>query len=285
MQRNSTSRAAYKRAAEQHIACGTWAGSGTAHHVQHMGMQRNSSSASRAAYKHAAEQQVGDIVCSELSDGKVTTHARRCERGGEWRERGRGISKCSEVGNKGTHLLYLSFPYPFVDKVGAGSEEVLVDLEVVANTSAKGTEPLLPEYTLVSQKGLHAVDLQPTGVRLSMRCSIVFLASDISSQERSSSFLMFLEDAWAANDLRTKVSSTGAALFWLRAYGDGLGSIQLGTELLGSKRLSLGFFCSMALCFSAASRSCRACWASSASFTALSCSARSARSCERKRKA
>ena len=104
----------------------------------------------------------------------MTTHARRRERGGGRSERRCGTSECSEVGNKGTHLLHLSFPYPFVDEVGAGSEEVLVDLEVVADTPAKGTEPLLPDYTLVSQEGLHAVDLQPTGVRLSMRCSIVF---------------------------------------------------------------------------------------------------------------
>ena len=136
------------------------------------------------------------------------------ERGEGKEGRGRRISECSEVGNKGTHLLHLSFPYPFVDKVGAGSGEVLVNLEVVADVSAKGTEPLLPDYTLGLQEGFHAVDLQPTGVQVSMRCSIVFLASDISSQDRSSSFLMFLEDAWAANDLRTKASSTGTALFF-----------------------------------------------------------------------
>ena len=70
---------------------------------------------------------------------------------------GRGSGGCRVAGIVGQPAdllhLHLSFPYPFIDIVGAGSEEVLIDdLKVVANASAKGAKPFLPDYTLVVRK-------------------------------------------------------------------------------------------------------------------------------------
>ena len=106
-----------------------------------------------------------------------------------------------------------------------------------------------------------------------MKCSMGILASNISSLDRCSSLLMFLEAFCVDRGLMANVSSSRVKP-WLiglfesaaaslqpcvvtyssltysrefRAYGTGLASIQLPTRKFGSKALIWGFFLSTSL--------------------------------------